>query len=29
MKRQDHDKILQEAYYGTGGIPNQNQGQFL
>ncbi|HRS42824.1 MAG TPA: hypothetical protein P5530_03050 [Candidatus Diapherotrites archaeon] len=26
MKRQDHDKILQEAYYGTGGIPKPEPG---
>ena len=26
MKRQDHDKILQEAVYGTGGIPKPEVG---
>lgn len=26
MKRQDHDKILQEVVYGTGGIPKQEVG---
>jgi len=26
MKRQDHDKVLQEVVYGTGGIPKEEPG---